>query len=275
MNLEGHRSVGGMRASLYNAMPDGGRRRADRVHGGLREAARVSGIDAFKILTLNNISVRGPRAAAARSLRSRVGDRPARRDPAALGRHARHGDPRQRAAPSAAPAPARTTFRSRSCRKRGVPVFNAPGANANAVKELVIAGLLLAARNICRRPGSSCASSRAAGDALDEAVEKGKKKFVGLRAAGAHARRRRPRRDRRRGRERGARARHEGARLRPADHGAARLAAVVGRAAGASARRPVRALRHRHRARAAHSRRRDKLVNAARLRADAARRRAS
>src|ERR671937_1172269 len=32
--------------------------------------------------------------------------------------------------------------------KRGVPVFNAPGANANAVKELVIAGLLLAARNL-------------------------------------------------------------------------------------------------------------------------------
>src|SRR5690606_32853790 len=32
--------------------------------------------------------------------------------------------------------------------KRGVPVFNAPGANANAVKELVIGGLLLAARNL-------------------------------------------------------------------------------------------------------------------------------
>ena len=32
--------------------------------------------------------------------------------------------------------------------KRGVPVFNAPGANANAVKELVLAGMLLSARNI-------------------------------------------------------------------------------------------------------------------------------
>src|SRR5688572_1516505 len=32
--------------------------------------------------------------------------------------------------------------------KRGVPVFNAPGANANAVKELVIAGMLMAARNV-------------------------------------------------------------------------------------------------------------------------------
>ncbi|HSG99505.1 MAG TPA: 3-phosphoglycerate dehydrogenase, partial [candidate division Zixibacteria bacterium] len=33
--------------------------------------------------------------------------------------------------------------------ERGVPVFNAPGANANAVKELAVAGLLIAARNIC------------------------------------------------------------------------------------------------------------------------------
>src|SRR5689334_2959210 len=32
--------------------------------------------------------------------------------------------------------------------RRGVPVFNSPGANANAVKELVLAGLLLAARNL-------------------------------------------------------------------------------------------------------------------------------
>ena len=34
--------------------------------------------------------------------------------------------------------------------KRGIPVFNAPGANANAVKELVIAGMLLGARNLRR-----------------------------------------------------------------------------------------------------------------------------
>ena len=34
--------------------------------------------------------------------------------------------------------------------KRGIAVFNAPGANANAVKELVITGMLLAARNICQ-----------------------------------------------------------------------------------------------------------------------------
>lgn len=61
---------------------------------------------------------------------------------------------------------------------RGVPVFNAPGANANAVKELVIAGLLLAARNIC--PAWAYARELE-GDAesVARAVESGKKQFVG------------------------------------------------------------------------------------------------
>lgn len=67
--------------------------------------------------------------------------------------------------------------------KRGVPVFNAPGANANAVKELVIASLLLAARNIC----SAWNFARGlVGDdtAIDEATEKGKKNFVGFELPG-------------------------------------------------------------------------------------------
>jgi len=67
--------------------------------------------------------------------------------------------------------------------KRGIPVFNAPGANANAVKELVLASLFLAARNICQAwdfarslPGDD--------EALDKAVEAGKKKFVGFELPG-------------------------------------------------------------------------------------------
>ena len=67
--------------------------------------------------------------------------------------------------------------------RRGIPVFNAPGANANAVKELVLAGLLLAARNVCQ----AWAFARAlTGDdhAIDAAVEKGKKKFVGFELPG-------------------------------------------------------------------------------------------
>jgi D-3-phosphoglycerate dehydrogenase len=66
---------------------------------------------------------------------------------------------------------------------RGVPVFNTPGANANAVKELVLAGLLLAARNI----GPAWLFARAlAGDdaAIEAAVEAGKKRFVGFELPG-------------------------------------------------------------------------------------------
>ncbi len=67
--------------------------------------------------------------------------------------------------------------------RRGIPVFNAPGANANAVKELVLAGLLLAARNIC--PAWDFSRSLTGDDhAIDAAVEKGKKRFVGFELPG-------------------------------------------------------------------------------------------
>jgi len=66
---------------------------------------------------------------------------------------------------------------------RGIPVFNAPGANANAVKELVLAGLLLSARNICQ--AWDYARSLGGDDkAIDVAVEKGKKAFVGFELPG-------------------------------------------------------------------------------------------
>jgi len=67
--------------------------------------------------------------------------------------------------------------------RRGVPVFYAPGANANAVKELVLAGLLLAARNICQ--GWAFTRELTGDDhALEEAVEAGKKHFVGFELPG-------------------------------------------------------------------------------------------
>jgi D-3-phosphoglycerate dehydrogenase len=62
--------------------------------------------------------------------------------------------------------------------ERGVPVFNAPGANANAVKELVIAGLLMASRNI--GPAMQFAAGLNGDDGeISTAVESGKKNFVG------------------------------------------------------------------------------------------------
>jgi D-3-phosphoglycerate dehydrogenase len=73
------------------------------------------------------------------------------------------------------PVPAMTT--------RGVPVFNAPGANANAVKELVIAGLIMASRSI--GPGWLFARGLEGDDAtLHKAVEAGKKAFAGFELSG-------------------------------------------------------------------------------------------
>ncbi|HVT32054.1 MAG TPA: phosphoglycerate dehydrogenase [Rhodanobacteraceae bacterium] len=65
---------------------------------------------------------------------------------------------------------------------RGVPVFNAPGANANAVKELVVAGMLLAARNL----GDALGFVRdlGANDDLHHRVEAEKKRFVGSELSG-------------------------------------------------------------------------------------------
>lgn len=61
---------------------------------------------------------------------------------------------------------------------RGVPVFNAPGANANAVKELVFAALLLAARNVLPALGYVTRLEPAAD--LEQRVEEGKKQFAGV-----------------------------------------------------------------------------------------------
>ena len=60
----------------------------------------------------------------------------------------------------------------------GVPVFNAPGANANAVKELVIGSLFFSERNL-HHAVSYTDQLTAVGEALDKQVEDGKKKFVG------------------------------------------------------------------------------------------------
>jgi D-3-phosphoglycerate dehydrogenase len=65
--------------------------------------------------------------------------------------------------------------------KRGVPVFNAPGANANAVKELVLAGMLIAARNLA--PALEFTRSLPQDD-LEKRVEGGKAQFAGVELPG-------------------------------------------------------------------------------------------
>lgn len=67
--------------------------------------------------------------------------------------------------------------------RRGMPVFNAPGANANAVKELVLAGLLLAARNLV--PALRFVEGLQGDDRLlHKLVEEGKKQFAGMELPG-------------------------------------------------------------------------------------------
>ena len=64
------------------------------------------------------------------------------------------------------------------CSEKGIVVFNTPGANANAVKELVIAGLLLASRKVVQ--GINWAKTLIGeGDQVGKLVEKGKSNFVG------------------------------------------------------------------------------------------------
>ena len=63
------------------------------------------------------------------------------------------------------------------CAEKGIVVFNTPGANANGVKELVFAGMLMAARDIIG--GANWVKSQAGNEGIAAATEKEKKKFAG------------------------------------------------------------------------------------------------
>lgn len=67
--------------------------------------------------------------------------------------------------------------------QHGIAVFNAPGANANAVKELVLAGMLIGCRNLC--PAWDYARNLSGDDpTINKAVEAGKKQFAGFELPG-------------------------------------------------------------------------------------------
>jgi len=66
--------------------------------------------------------------------------------------------------------------------RRGIPVFNAPGANANAVKELVLAAMLASARNLV--PAAAYVAALAPGADFEKRVEEGKKQFAGFELPG-------------------------------------------------------------------------------------------
>jgi D-3-phosphoglycerate dehydrogenase / 2-oxoglutarate reductase len=136
----------------------------------------------YRILTLNNISPRGLERLPGELYQ--VG--PAVTEPDAI--LVRSAELAAAAIPASVRAIARAgagvnNIPVEEMSRRGVAVFNSPGANANAVKELVLAGLLLAARNL----GPAWLFARALeGDdeAIDREVERGKKQFVGFELPG-------------------------------------------------------------------------------------------
>ena len=136
----------------------------------------------FKILTLNNISVRGLE----RLPRDRYEVASEMLHPDAI--LVRSADVHAIELPSSVLAVARAGAGTNNIpvaklSARGIPVFNAPGANANAVKELVLTGLFLAARNVCQAWGY-VRSLEGDDHAVETAVEQGKKKFVGYELPG-------------------------------------------------------------------------------------------
>ncbi|HEX6612764.1 MAG TPA: phosphoglycerate dehydrogenase [Rhodanobacteraceae bacterium] len=135
----------------------------------------------FNILTLNNIAASG--LARLPKEHYRIGNDVAEPDAILL----RSADLHARPIPASVLAIARAGAGTNNIpvaemSRRGVPVFNAPGANANAVKELVLAGMLLAARNL---PDALVFAASIANEPEAHArMEAEKKRFAGSELAG-------------------------------------------------------------------------------------------
>jgi D-3-phosphoglycerate dehydrogenase len=134
-------------------------------------------VSAYRILTINQISARGlHRFPGQRYVVGKAVEHP---DAIIVRSH----DMRAMAIPDSVKAIGRAGAGTNNIpvaemSKRGVPVFNAPGANANAVKELVLVALLLAARNVIPALNYVAGLNADAPD-LEARVEDGKKQFAG------------------------------------------------------------------------------------------------
>jgi hypothetical protein len=196
VQLKGHRSVGGMRASIYNAMPVEGvqalvdymkdfeKRTADsappsRPAPGRRPVfipERDPEWPSPRKSTLNAIS---KRACPACPRTTRSATTVADPDAILVRSQVMHEMPIPASVLAIGRAGAGTNnIPVKAMSERGVVVFNAPGANANAVKELVIAGMLMGARNML--PALNFVAGLQGDDeSLHKQVEAGKKHFVG------------------------------------------------------------------------------------------------
>ena len=136
----------------------------------------------YKVLTLNNIAVEGLRRLPRE--RYEVASEIAHPDAILLRSHNMHDMDIPDTVAAVGRAGAGTNnIPCDELAHRGVPVFNAPGANANAVKELAIAGMLLGARTLCDAREYVKTLSETGPD-LKKAVESGKKQFVGFELPG-------------------------------------------------------------------------------------------
>lgn len=136
----------------------------------------------FKVLTLNNIAVEGLRHLPRE--RYEVASEIAHPDAVLLRSYNMHDmDIPDTVAAIGRAGAGTNNIPVDAMSSRGVPVFNAPGANANAVKELAIAAMLIGARNLCNAREYVNGLTET-GKALSKAVEAGKKQFVGFELPG-------------------------------------------------------------------------------------------
>ncbi|WP_022947854.1 3-phosphoglycerate dehydrogenase family protein [Methylohalobius crimeensis] len=136
----------------------------------------------YKVRTYNNIAVTGlerfPRE------KYEVASEIQHPDAIILRSHKLHGEPLPEALKAIGRAGAGVNnIPVAKCTQRGIVVFNTPGANANAVKELVLAGMLLASRNICQA-WEYVRNLEGGDETLHRQVEAGKKRFRGFELSG-------------------------------------------------------------------------------------------
>jgi D-3-phosphoglycerate dehydrogenase / 2-oxoglutarate reductase len=144
--------------------------------------ARPGLMKMYRILTLNNISVKGLEQLPRETYE--IASEIVRPDAILVRSHKMHGMEIPRSLKAVGRAGAGlNNIPVEQLSRLGIPVFNTPGANANAVKELVLAGMLVACRNLCQAWDYT---RRLEGDdaALNKMIEAEKKQFAGYELPG-------------------------------------------------------------------------------------------
>ena len=175
VNLKGHRTVGGMRASIYNAMPR--RRRSPCC---IHEKIRGGKCIMFQYKCLNPISQTGLGLFGEEYKQTEeLNDADA-----VLVRSAKMHDMElpENVKVIARAGAGVNNIPVEQCAENGIVVFNTPGANANGVKELVLAGMLLASRDIVG--GIEWVAHEEDKEHIDKLAEKQKKQFAGCEISG-------------------------------------------------------------------------------------------